>query len=114
MAHAIFESDKRKRFIGPHRVFRDLGNQRDILVSRETRDQIVELKYEPDVLAPICREVPIIELGELHILEKKSAAGGMVKSAHDVQERRLAAPRGAQQHHNFTGQYFQVQSAKGV
>ena len=49
----VAQPDQPQRLLGAHRVRGDLGHQRDVLARRETRDEVVELEDEPDVLAPI-------------------------------------------------------------
>ena len=71
MIHAVFETDKRQRLVRAHRIFGNLGDQRDILIGGEARDQIVELKHKADMFAAIGRQPAIIERGQLKVLERK-------------------------------------------
>ena len=69
----------------------DLRDERDVLTRGETRDQIIELEYEPDVLAAIRRERAIAGSHQVVVAKPDDAARWRVEAAEDVEKRRLAA-----------------------
>ena len=84
-----------------HRVVGDVRHQRDAFRRGEARDQVAELEDEADVLAPEVRELLVAPLGQGVIEVVHLARGGRVEPAEQVEERRLAAPRRDQQHHEL-------------
>ena len=44
MIHPVLEADERERFVRLHRMLRDLGDERDVFVGRQARNQVVELE----------------------------------------------------------------------
>src|SRR5512139_1091807 len=112
MIDPALEADARKSFVRPHRFVRDLSHERDIFISRQARNQVVELKYKPDRLAAICREVALIKACQLQTFEKQMAAGSSVESSHDVEECRFPATRRSKQYDYFAGADLKVYSAQ--
>ena len=51
MVAAIAQLHEGERFLRVHRVARDVGDQRDVLLRGEARDEIVELEDEADRVA---------------------------------------------------------------
>ena len=49
MMHAPLEPDQLKGFVRTHRTLRNLGHQRHVLVGGQTRNEVIELEYEPDM-----------------------------------------------------------------
>src|SRR5215469_3945127 len=97
MVHAALESHEREGLIRAHRMIGDLGNHRDVFVRCQAWNEVIELKNESDMLPTVKRQATVVELGEVEIIEENGTAGCRVEPSHDVQERRLAASRGAQQ-----------------
>ncbi len=87
-----------ERLVGAIGVSRDLGDERDVLARGEARDQVVELEDEADVLAPVARERGLVGEREIVIAVVHVAAGRHVEPAEDVEQRRFAAARRAEQH----------------
>ena len=57
----------------------DLGNRRDVFIRRQTWNEVIELKDEPDMLPAVEGQATVIELGEVEILEEDRAAGSGVE-----------------------------------
>src|SRR6516162_6162500 len=112
MTCAVVEPDKRQRLVWTHWLVRDLGYESDVLISSETRDQIVELKYKPDVLPAIGSERAVIEPGQFEVLEEDAAAGRLIEAAHDIKERRFPAARWAEQHDNLAAPNIEIETAQ--
>jgi hypothetical protein len=62
--HPVAETDQCKSLFGRHRLTGYFGNQRNVLASGETRDEIIELEDEPDGVAPVLRERLLVCPGE--------------------------------------------------
>ena len=83
--------------IGRHRVCGDLGDEGHVLPGGEARDQVVELEDEPDVGASIAGEGPPVGALEGDARGADRPGRRCVEAAHQVEQGRLAAPRGAEQ-----------------
>jgi hypothetical protein len=75
----------------------------------ETGHQIVELKDEADVLPAVARELGIGSAREVMVEKAHRAGGRGVESTQDVEERRLAAARCAEQHEELAGAQVEVE-----
>jgi hypothetical protein len=53
VVHAVAEADKLEGLLGLHGVFGDFGDSGDVFFCGEARDEVVELEYEADVVAPV-------------------------------------------------------------
>src|SRR5690606_14148091 len=62
--------------------------------------------------APVFRQLAVAEAGDLLVAEEDLAFGDGVESAEDVDERRLAAARRADQHDEFAGLDLDVDAAQ--
>jgi len=85
MVHALLEPDQRQRVVGPHRIVRDLGDQRHVLVGRQAGDEIVELEHKADVIAAVAGKAAIVEAREVGTVEQNATARRVVKAAQNVQ-----------------------------
>ena len=110
----VREPDQRERVRRVHRIGRDVGHQRDVLARGEARDQIVELEHEADVLAPEARQLRLVRAAEVVVEEVGLAARRDVESAQDVQQGRLAAARGPQEHDELRGVDVEIDPAQRV
>ncbi len=63
--------DQGQRLLGPHRMLGDLGHQCDVLIRREARYEVVELKHEPDVAAPKEVRPAIVQGRQLRSLKNR-------------------------------------------
>src|SRR5690242_3984716 len=106
MIPSILKPNEGKGLIRLHGIVRNLGDERHVLVSSQTRHQIVELKYESYRFATIGGHSPVIESAEFDIFEEELTVGGTVETAHDVQKSRLAAPRRTKQDDDLAGLNF--------
>lgn len=86
------EPDKRQRFVGPHGIGRYFCDQRDVLISGQARYEIIELEDDADVLTSVEGETALPEGRQLGVSEEELPARRSIEAAHDVQQRRLAAP----------------------
>jgi hypothetical protein len=90
----------------------DLGDEGDVFECGQAGDQVVELEHEAHVFAPEARELGRGRRGEIVIEVVHLARRGPVQPVKDVEQRRLAAARGAQQDDEFTRQQLQVDVAR--
>src|SRR5262245_40969258 len=103
MVHASLKADKRQGFVGTHGIARDLGDQRHVLVGRQRGNEVIELENETDMIAAVGRQVALAETGKVEIPEEELAARRPVKTAHDVEQGRLAASRRPQENDDLAG-----------
>ncbi len=101
-AHAI------QRLIHGHGRRGDVGHQRHVLGHREAGDEVVELEDEADVLAAIARERGFVGAAQAQRLEPQVARAGHVQPAQQVQQRGLAAARGAEHHQELAARDVEV------
>ena len=102
MIHAIVEFDERERFLRRHRVARDLGDQRDVLLRRQARDQVVELEDEADRVAAESGEFVLVGAGQVDPAIGERAGGRHIESAEDVEQRGFSAAGRAEQYNELT------------
>ena len=57
-------------------------------------------------------KLPVIQGGQLNILEQKPAAGRVIQPAHDVQQRGLATAGWPQQDYDFPSRDVEVQATQ--
>src|SRR5215470_19777745 len=114
MVSAVVQADERQGLVWTHWLVRDLSYQRDVLISGEARDQIVELEDKPDMLPAIGGERAVIEPGQFEVLEEDAAAGRLIEAAHDIEKRRLPAARWAKQHDDLATPNIKVETAQGA
>ena len=86
MIHAIAEVNQVECVFWLHRIASNLGDERHVLASGKTWDQVVELENESDVLATITRECGIAECGNLFVFVLNGAAGRNVEPAKDIEQ----------------------------
>jgi hypothetical protein len=53
--------------------------------SGQTGHEVIELKHEADMLAPVIRQVAIIKAGQFQVPEEQPAAGRVIEPAHYVE-----------------------------
>jgi hypothetical protein len=63
----------------------------DVLAHGQARNQVVELKHEPDVVAPVARQHRLLGVREIVVAPIRLARRRHVEAAQNVEERRLAA-----------------------
>ncbi len=97
VVEALRQADAIERLLRRHRRHRDVGDERDVLAHGEARDQVVELEDEADVLAPVARQFGLARGGEVVVPPERFTRRRRVESAQDVEQRRLAAARGAEE-----------------
>ena len=95
-----------------HRIFDNLGDQRDILAGGQTWDQIVELEDKADMMAPILGQSGFTCNGEVAIAIKNLAAGRHVQSAQYIEKRGFTAAGRTEQHDEFRLGQFEVHAAE--
>jgi len=69
----------------------DVRHERDLLTRGEARDQIIELKYKPDVLASVARQRAVVRGDRIVIAKVYLAARWIIEPAENVQEHGLPA-----------------------
>src|SRR5215207_5552693 len=112
MFHSLLQADHGESVHRRHRIISDFGDQGDILVSRQTWNEVVELEYEADVPPAVGGQATVIEGCELLVLEKEPAACGLVEPADHVEQSRLAAARGPEQNNDLPGSNVEIDPAE--
>lgn len=97
-----------------HWIPGDFGHQLDILSGAEAWHQIVELKNEADPIAPVAGKFAIAQGARIRRLEHHRAGTGPVPPPKEVDQRRLAAAGGAEQHHQLPGCNLQIAPPQGM
>ena len=67
----------------------------------QARNQIVELKHEADMLAPVARQFGVVGADKVMVAPARLAGGRRVEPAEDVEQRRLAGTGRPEQHDEF-------------
>ena len=101
MIEPPFESDQRQRLAWVERLVGDLVHQRHVLEHGQARNQIVELKHETDMLAPVARQFGVVGADKVMVAPACLATGRRIEPAEDVEQRRLARTGRPEQHDEF-------------
>lgn len=80
--------DQRLHWIG--RVLDEFGGEFHVLLGGEVGHQIVELKHESDVVAPVIGQLFRVEVRDVDAVDDDLAFGIRVHAAQDVEHRRFA------------------------
>src|SRR5436309_1199507 len=72
-----------------------IEREQHVLLSRQSRDQLVGLEHESDFPPAQQLQFVLIETSDVLSLEKDLAGGGRVQSGEQAEKRALAAPRSA-------------------
>src|SRR3989304_2961715 len=110
----VGEPHPAERFRRRHRLRRDVGDERHVLARGEAGGEVVELGHEPAVPAPVAGELGLAGAREIALDKAHLAGGRRVQPAEDVEQRRLAASRGAEQHDELAGPDLEVHAAQRV
>ena len=78
-----------------------MGRDLDVLADGQVGHQVVELEDEPKLVATVLAELLGRQAGQLRAAHVDRAAIGCLQAAHQVQKRRFAAARRAEQHANL-------------
>lgn len=97
----LTQADHGKRFVGIHWIAGDFGNELDVFARGEAGHQVVELKHEANVIAPVAGQLFVGHRAEVLVLKVGLSLGGAVESANNVQQGGFAAAGGAEQHHDL-------------
>ena len=92
----------------------DIGDQRHVFPRRQTGNEIVKLKHEADVLAPVARQGRVVEFGELLAAIEDRAARGHIQTAQNIEQRALAAAGRTEQHDELARVQLQVDAPQRV
>ena len=104
--HPVAELDQRQQLGGAFvhlraRPASQVEREPDVLKTRQGRQEIEELKNEPDLVAPDPRELVVREAGQRLAVDAHLARGRTVEAAHKIEQRRLARARGADDRHHL-------------
>lgn len=80
--------DQRLHWIG--HVLDEFGGEFHVLLGGEVGHQIVELKHESDVVAPVIGQLLRVEVRDVDAVDDDLAFGIRVHTAQDVEHRRFA------------------------
>jgi hypothetical protein len=96
MVHAVAQPDHLQRLLRGHRVGCDVGDKLHVLARAQRGHEVVELEDEAHVVAPVARQRPVAEVGQLQAAKPHAPRAGMVEPAENVQKGRLARARRAE------------------
>ncbi len=103
-----------QRLFRVERPLGDLGDQRHVLQCREAGNEVVELEHEAHVLAPEPRELLLGGAGQYVVQVVDLAAGGRIQTPEDIEQSRLAATGGAEQHHQLARIQIEIHLTQGM
>src|SRR5437867_889605 len=117
VVHAIGEPDQLEREQGALAALlaahaHEQQRQLDVLERGQHRDQVVELEDEADVARAPHRELAPVQLVDRGVPHPHLARGRTVDAADQVEERRLAAPRGAHERDEIARGHVQRQAVE--
>src|SRR5262249_5065502 len=92
----------------------ELELERDVLRRRERGQEVVPLEDEADALRADAGQLALGQTGDPLALEQDLALGGREHAAEDGEQRGLAAPRRAGQHHDLAGAHPEVDALQGL
>ena len=107
MIDALSEADeiaavRRARVLRlPARPAPQMQRQGDVLGGRQRRQQVEELEDEPDLVAPHARQRVVGRAAPAAARRSTRRPSSADRGTHDVQQRRLARPRRADDRHHF-------------
>ena len=114
MIAARRQSNHGNRLGHRHRVVRDVGHQRHVLGHGQAGNEVVELEHEADVTAPVLGQRRFASRAQVLLAEHDLTGAGGIEPAQDVEQGRLAAAGGAQQHDEFAAGNVQVDFVQGA
>src|SRR5262249_35142734 len=85
-----------------------------ILPRCQRRDEVERLEDEPEVVPPEAGQRPPVGPGQLLVPEPQLPAVGPVEAAEEIQQRRLARPRAADDGDVLTGGQAEVDAAQAL
>ena len=111
--HAGFQAHELQGVFGRHRMFGDLGDQFHVLQRGKTRDQVVELEYEPHGFPSETGPFAFIRPGYFPFAVVDLSARWHIETAQDVEQGRLTATRCPQEDGQFTRVQVQIDPPQG-
>ena len=112
MVQPAIQPHQRQCILGAHRVPGDLGDDGHVLARRQAGNEVVELEDETHVVAPELGERAVIGMSEILPVVPDAPRRGHIQPAEDVQQRRFAAARRPQNHHELARMEFEVDAAQ--
>jgi hypothetical protein len=86
MMQSVLESNEGKRLVRAHGVLSDFRDKGDIFKSRKTRNQVVELEDEADVLPAIGRKFSVSQSDQITIPKKEMTARRVIETTYDIEK----------------------------
>ena len=84
----------------------------DVAARVQRRQQIEPLKHEADLVAAQLGALRVVHGNEIVAVHQHVPARGLRQSSHHIEQRGLAAARGAHHGHEFARQHFEVDAAQ--
>ncbi len=112
MIHALGKTHAPKRLLRGHGVSSQLGDERHVLARGQTRNEVVELEHEADVLASKPRARRFIDGGDVMIAPARLPGARRVQSAQNVEQRGFARTRRTEQDDEFAAVDLQIDTAQ--
>ena len=114
VVESLRESNPGERVLRLHRVSSDFGHERNILAHRQTRNQIVELKYEPNVFSAKARQLGLASMSEIVVVPERTATGGRIEASQNVSGAPTSRCRTGQQDDQLSGIDVQIDLGQRV
>lgn len=114
MVGALGQADQREGVAWVETAVGQLGHEGYVFRSAQRRDQIVELKNEPDVFASVRSELRVAGAAEILVLVVDIPGGGHIETADDVQEGGLAAAGCPKQDQELSPAKFEIDSPESL
>ena len=110
----IADADQGQRLLRGQRPLGADRAQRHVLAGRQAGDEVVGLKDEADVTAPVEGQRPLVERRQIGFAEQEAAAGRTIKAADKIEERGLAAAGRTEQDDEVAPRQVEIDAAQGV
>ena len=114
MIHTVSQINQIQRFFGWHGTASDFSDHCDILSCGQAGNQIVKLKHKTDMIAAVFGQFAFCRLDQIISTINHMAACRFVQTAQDIQQRRFAAARSAEQHDQFSLIQIEIDTAQGM
>ena len=103
-----------ERVLRLHRLADDVGHERDVFARGQTRDQVVELEHEADVVPPVLSQFRLGRLRQIVVQVVHVPGGRRVEAADDIEKGGFPAARRSKQNDELAGPDVEADAAKGV
>ena len=90
------------------------GPERHVLAGRQARDEIVGLKNEADMAAPVEGQRPLVERRKVGPAKQEAAGCRAIEATDEIEQRRLAASGWTEQDDEVAARQLEIDAAQGA